>query len=421
MFTFIHAADIHLDSPLRGLAQYDGAPVEQIRGATRQAFANLVDLALAEHVAFVLLAGDLYDGEWKDYNTGLFFAAQMTRLREAGIQAFLIAGNHDAASQLTRYLRLPDNVTVFSVQQPETVRLDAFNVALHGQGFSTRAVSHDLSAAYPEPEPHLVNIGLLHTSMDGREGHEPYAPCTCDGLLLKGYDYWALGHVHKREILHRDPWIVFPGNIQGRHVRELGPKGCTLVTVQDNQVVAVQHRDLDVLRWSICDVDVAGALTGDDVADRVRQALDREVAAGSGRPLAVRVRLYGACTAHGELSAQHERWTNEIRTLATDVSNGTLWIEQVKMHTRTGIDLDQLLVRNDALGDLLRALVDWETDVAFLAEVASEFRDLLRRLPPELRHDEEAIALDNPEALRQAVEDVKHLLLARLLSQEDEQ
>src|SRR5918996_1910432 len=111
MFKFIHAADIHLDSPLRGLEQYDGAPVEQIRGATRQALANLVELALAERVAFVLLAGDLYDGEWKDYNTGLFFAAQMTRLREAGIRAFLIAGNHDAASQLTRYLRLPDNVT----------------------------------------------------------------------------------------------------------------------------------------------------------------------------------------------------------------------------------------------------------------------------------------------------------------------
>jgi exonuclease SbcD len=421
MFKFIHAADIHLDSPLRGLEQYDGAPVGQIRGATRQALASLVELAIAEQVAFVLFAGDLYDGEWRDYNTGLFFAAQMTKLREAGIRVFLITGNHDAASQLTRYLRLPDNVTMFSVQRPETVYLEAFNVALHGQGFYARAVTDDLSAAYPQPAPHLLNIGLLHTSVDGREGHEPYAPCSRDGLLLKGYDYWALGHVHRREVLHREPWIVFPGNIQGRHVREVGPKGCTLVTVQDRQVVSVAHRDLDVLRWAVCNVDVAGAPTGDDVVDQVRQALERELVASDGRPLAVRVRLLGACKAHSELAAHHERWTNEIRTAATDVGNGTLWVEQVKLHTRTQADLDQTLARDDALGELLRALLDWETDEPFLQEVSNEFRDLARKLPPELRSGDEAIDLNDPQALRQAVEDVKHLLLARLLAREDGQ
>ncbi len=120
MLRFLHAADIHLDSPLRGLERYEGAPVEEIRGATRRAFENLVDLAVSEKVAFLLLAGDLYDGDWKDYNTGLFFAAQMRRLDEAGIPVFLIAGNHDAASQITRSLRPPSNVTVLSTKKPET-------------------------------------------------------------------------------------------------------------------------------------------------------------------------------------------------------------------------------------------------------------------------------------------------------------
>jgi DNA repair protein SbcD/Mre11 len=419
MFKFLHAADIHLDSPLRGLEQYDGAPVEQIRGATRRALANLVELAIAERVAFVLFAGDLYDGDWKDYNTGLFFAMQMTKLREAGIQAFIIAGNHDAASQVTRYLRLPENVTMFSVQQPETVRLAACDVAIHGQGFGKRAVTDDLSAAYPDPDPRLFNIGLLHTSVDGREGHEPYAPCSLGGLLSKGYHYWALGHVHAREILYRDPWVVFPGNIQGRHVREVGPKGCTLVTVRHDQVVSVDHRDLDVLRWLICNVDVSGARTGDDVVEHVRQALVRQLADGSDRPLATRIRLMGACQAHGEFSANLDRWTNEIRTVATDVSNGTLWIEQVKLQTRTQADLDQMLARDDALGDLLRALLEWETDEPFLAEVAGEFQQLSRKLPIELRSGDDPVDLDNPQGLRQAIEDVKHLLLARLLSQED--
>lgn len=418
MFRFIHAADIHLDSPLRGLEPYDGAPIEHLRGATRRALQNLVELAIAEQAAFVLFAGDLYDGDWRDYNTGLFFAAQMTKLREVGIRACVIAGNHDAASQLTRYLRLPDNVTMFSVQRPETVRLDDIDVVVHGQGFPTRAVTHDLAATYPNPIPHLFNIGLLHTSVDGREGHEPYAPCSADRLRSRGYDYWALGHVHRREVLCEDPWIVFPGNIQGRHVRELGPKGCTLVTVQDQQVVSAQHRDLDVLRWSVCDVDVSGALTGDDVVDFVRQALERQFAAGSGCPMAVRVRLIGACKAHSTLSAHHERWTNEIRAVATDVSNGTICVEQVKTQTRTQADLDHMLARDDALSDLLRALSSWETDEPFMAEVASELRDLVRKLPPELRTGEDAIDLDNPQTLRQAVDEVKHLLLARLLSQE---
>jgi len=124
MFKFIHAADIHLDSPLRGLARYEGAPVEKIRGATRQALKNLVDLAITEEVDFLLIAGDLYDGDWKDYNSGLFFAAQMTKLREAGIRVFIIAGNHDAGSQISRQLRMPDNVVRLSTKKPQTIVLD---------------------------------------------------------------------------------------------------------------------------------------------------------------------------------------------------------------------------------------------------------------------------------------------------------
>ena len=230
---FLHAADIHLDSALHGLERYEGAPVEEIRSATRRAFDNLIELAIDEEVAFVLLAGDLYDGDWKDYNTGLYFVERMRRLHDAGIRVFIVAGNHDAASQITKHLRLPDNVTLFSTRQPERVVLEDLDVAIHGQGFATRAVTDDLSQAYPQGDPQRFNIGLLHTCLDGKPGHEPYAPCSIAGLRSKGYQYWALGHVHKREEVSQDPWIVFPGNIQGRHIRESGPKGCTLVTVDN--------------------------------------------------------------------------------------------------------------------------------------------------------------------------------------------
>lgn len=214
-FKFIHSADIHLDSPLRGLERYEGAPIEYARKASRAAFVNLVNLCLQEEVDFVLIVGDLYDGDWRDYNTGLFFTWQVSRLNDAGIKVVFVRGNHDAASQITKSLRMPENVIELSTERPETIIFDELGVAIHGQGFATRNVTEDLTLKYPQPIREFFNIGLLHTSVDGRQGHDPYAPCNLKDLIAKGYDYWALGHVHTREILHdKGPWVVFPGNVQ---------------------------------------------------------------------------------------------------------------------------------------------------------------------------------------------------------------
>ena len=276
---FLHVADIHLDSPLRGLERYASAPVSQMRESTRQALREVVDLALRQEVTLVLIAGDLYDGDWKDYNTGLFFSAQMARLRDAGIKAFIISGNHDAASQLTKHLRPPENVQFLSTHEPETVLLEDIGVAIHGQGFARRSVVEDISVKYPMAAPGYFNIGMLHTSANGRPGHDTYAPCTVNGLLGKNYEYWALGHVHTREVLHEDPFIIFPGNIQGRHIRETGPKGCRLVTVEDGRAISAEHCDTAVLRWSVCAVDAAGGCDAETVIDRVRTHISQEVEA----------------------------------------------------------------------------------------------------------------------------------------------
>ncbi len=424
MLKFLHAADVHLDSPLRGLERYDGAPVEEIRGATRRALENLVELALAEEAAFLLLAGDLYDGDWKDYNTGLFFASQMRRLDEAGIRVFVIAGNHDAASQITKVLRPPANVKVFSTRKPETVLLPELEVAIHGQGFASAAVSDDLAAGYPAAVPHLFNIGLLHTSLDGRPGHEPYAPCTVDGLRSRGYHYWALGHVHQREVACRDPWIVFPGVLQGRHARETGAKGATLVTVRDREVVSAEARDLDVFRWAVCRVDAAGAATASEVLDRVGRALEREVAAAEGRTVAARLLIEGACAAHAELMAESGRWLQEIRSLAFSFGSfgsfgeTAVWIEKVKLHTRQSGDGRSLFEGDDApdaLGGLLRSIRDLEADAGELAELAEGFGDLKRKLPAELFEDGELLDPVDPAHIRGVLDEVKDLLLARLI------
>ena len=415
---FIHAADIHLDSALHGLERYEGAPVEEIRSATRRAFDNLIELAIDEQVAFVLLVGDLYDGDWKDYNTGLYFVERMGRLRDASIRVFIVAGNHDAASQITKHLRLPDNVTLFSTRKPERVVLDDLGVSICGQGFATRAVTDDISQGYPQGDPQLLNIGLLHTCLDGKPGHEPYAPCTVDGLRSKGYQYWALGHVHKREEVSQDPWIVFPGNIQGRHIREIGPKGCTLVTVNAGEIVAVEHRDLDVMRWSICELDVSAAETVDDIYEQVREGLQLALDAAEGRPVAVRLVLYGACSAHLKLHAERERWIQEYRALATGLGGAGIWLEKISIKTRPVISTDEVLERDDALSGLLRAIHDMDLDSSALDGLADEMSVLRQKLPAELLAGDDPFDPANPEFLKETLEDIKELLVNRLLSTE---
>ena len=414
MFKFIHAADIHLDSPLRGLSRYEGAPLERIRGATRQALENLAALAVDEQVAFVLIAGDLYDGDWKDYNTGLFFNAQMSRLREAGIRVYVVKGNHDAASQITRHLHSPDNVTFLSIKECQTELLEEQEVAIHGRSYATRAVTEEISSSYPQALPDVFNIGLLHTSVDGRKEHEPYAPCTVKGLLAKGYHYWALGHVHRREILHEDPWIVFPGNIQGRHARETGPKGCTLVTVEDGQVLSVEHQDLDVLQWAQCEVDVSDVESGEEMIDHVRSKIIQIRSSCEGQTLAVRIHVTGACAGHEDIATKPDRWLNEIRTVATDL--GDVWVEKVLFETRTPGNLEEMQQRDDAIGGLLRAIQALDASQDELGLVAGELSELQRKLPTELQVGPDALKIDDPEFVRAMLEDVKHLLIARLLS-----
>lgn len=414
MFKFLHAADLHLDSPLRGLERYEGAPVEAMRQATRHAFANLVQLAIEEQVAFVLLAGDVYDGDWKDYNTGLYFTAQMAKLREAHIPVFLITGNHDAANRMTRSLRLPDNVRQLATEQPETVRLDHCQVAIHGQGFASAAVTQDLSAGYPAAVPGWFNIGLLHTCAEGREGHDRYAPCTIPGLCGKRYDYWALGHVHQREVLHAEPLIVFPGNIQGRHIRETGPKGCTLVTVDDAGRARIEERQLDVLRWDLCQVDVADAEDGYAIVDRFSERLSELRLTSLAMPLALRVEIVGACPAHAKVSAEPERWMREVRARALDDGGGDVWVEKVKLRTALPRTHDVNLT-SGPIGELLDYIDELMRDEDKLVDLGGELNDLKRKLPAELKEGQDPLDLDSPASLRQVLGGVKELLVGRLL------
>ena len=227
---------------------------------------------------------------------------------------------------------LPENVHILSHDRPETLQVNDLDVAIHGQSFARAAVTENLAAAYPAPVAGCVNIGLLHTGLGGADGHERYAPCTVEELRLRRYDYWALGHIHARQLVSGDPPIVFSGNVQGRHIREAGPKGCLIATIRsDGRIEQVFHR-LDQVRWERGSVDVSGIDTESD-SDRTAQVLDDLLASepDPDKLLAVRVILCGMTDFHSRLCAEPERFVALVRSLAADRGGDQLWIEKVEL------------------------------------------------------------------------------------------
>ena len=411
MIKFIHCADIHLDSPLHRLEAYEGAPVEEIRQASRRAFENLVDLAVDEAVDFVLIAGDLFDGDWKDYNTGLYFINQVRRLGEAGIQVLIISGNHDAAGKMTRSLPYPDTVHVFSSRRPETKILDDLKAAVHGQSFSKAAITDNLALDYPDPVPGHFNIGLLHTSLTGREGHENYAPCSLDDLINKGYDYWALGHVHQFEQVADDPPVVFPGCVQGRHIREPGAKGCVLVTAEEGTPPEITRHDLDVIRWERVHVGLGGVTRADEILERFLAVFEAVIDRHDPKPVIARVEFGGETDVHDPIAADPEHLKHAVRSTAIAHFGDRAWIEKVIVRTRPKA---RSVADPGPLRELSALVDDLMANDPELLELGKALSTLFQKLPPDYRQGDARLQPDDPEQLRELMAQAHALLVNRM-------
>lgn len=409
---FIHCADVHLDTPLQGLAHYSGAPVNAIRNATRRAFEKVLHAAISRKVHFLVIAGDLYDTGLKSFESALFFNKQMAGLKDAGVDVYLIHGNHDAASKLTKQLRPPGNVHVFRHNEPQTIVNDALGIALHGQSFPTPEVLDDLAANYPPAVRDLFNIGLLHTNLSGISDHANYAPCSLEELKNKGYQYWALGHVHNRQVLCTDPYIVYPGNIQGRHGKEQGEKSCELVTVSDSGSISIEQIPTSVVPWMQVNIDASSCRHADDVYDKLRTELQTLFPSENERVSAIRVRFAGASDAHTELSRDPDLVRNEAISVANECSNGLLWVERVELATLPRLNREALLDRDDPVGEIVRIVTGLREKPEAL-EGWEAVTQLARKLPGEMTEGIEPISLD-AQTLRGRIDEAEELLLARL-------
>ncbi len=378
-FSFLHAADLHLGSPFTGLSVRDAEIARRFAAAGREAFSDLISRAIDERVAFVVLAGDIYDGEWRDASIGLFFNREVARLDRADIPVYLVKGNHDAESVVTKTITLPGNVIQFPVARPKTERIEQLKVALHGRSFPDRAVDENYVLTYPDPIPGWFNIGVLHTSCDGRPGHANYAPCTVQDMSLRGYQYWALGHSHAYEELANDPWIVFEGNLQGRSIRECGSKGAVLVDVVDGSVKNLRRLIVDRARWALVDTVVEGVADESELLRRIEDDVRRAAADHGSRLLALRIRLRGATSLHNRLLSDRQRLSDEVQA-AAHRCHEDIWVEQVVIETA---ETERLHSDGDALATLDPAalLEGLEKDPGLRAKTAETMAGILAKLP----------------------------------------
>lgn len=303
---FVHASDLHLDSPLRGVPVPPGnaALEDRVRRATFHAFARIVDLCLRERVQFLLLGGDLFDQKDRSVRARLFLRAQLERLDRAGIRSFIVHGNHDPLSG-DRALQLPPSVTVFGAEHREVAVEQDGKVLYRVQGISYphEKVTEDLSRHFARRGPELT-IGLLHANVGGDSRHAPYAPCSVSDLARAGLDYWALGHVHTRDefALEGGGLAVYPGNPQGRHPNELGARGCVLVQARGTKLERT-FVPVDGVRWHAVEVSIAGLTTLDGLTAQVEAKLDEGCADDAVDAHAVRLRLVGRGPLRRELEA----------------------------------------------------------------------------------------------------------------------
>ena len=367
---FIHAADLHIDSPFKGLRDVDERVAARLQSATYEAFRNLVRLCIEERVAFLLIAGDVYDAEDRGVRAQVRFREGLAELAARGIETFVVHGNHDPLDGWQSALSWPKGVHIFG-PQPEWKLAGASRVAGYGSGtptaaiqgvsYPTREVTENLAQRFSPPQdPSLFSIGLLHCNVGGNPDHPNYAPCTAEELAQVGLDYWALGHVHTRQTL-RDarrsgpPTIHYPGNTQGRHPNESGPRGCTLVEVGAGRSVRLEFKPLDVVRWETAGVSITGVKTLDGLVGAVRQAMDDLSAKAEGRDVVCRLRVTGRGPMHAELR-RSGALDELLATVRTDAGAASPWVwaERISDETRPDLDLNARSRQDDFLGAVLR-------------------------------------------------------------------
>ena len=375
-FRFVHAADLHLDTPFRGIGQLNSTVRDNLRDASLNAFDDLIQFCITSDAAFLLIAGDIYDGADRSVRAQLRFRAGVQELSERGVSTYIVHGNHDPMDGWAAIHDWPPGVHIFSSEDVERVDVERDGTVLasiYGMSYPKRDVSENLALRFRrDPASHGLHIGLLHCTVGPSQEHERYSPCELLQLCDRGMDYWALGHLHRHRVLHETPWVVYSGNLQGRSLKpsELGPKGALLVSVEQESIQSVEFVELDRVRFLSVELDISD-LT--DIA-AIRQALLAETEARKqahvNRGLLLRGNLRGRGRAHADL--KHPNAMNDLLLevqSSTQESRPFVWWTAIRDHTKSEIDRESIRLRGDFSAELI--------DVADDSIRNEDFRDSL--------------------------------------------
>ncbi len=354
---FVHASDLHLDATFGGVDATDEKVAGALERSTLEALDRVVQLCIDREVDFLVIAGDLYNSADHSLRAELAFQRAMRRLADAGIDAFVVRGNHDPADGWSAGLELPDSVALFpadKVERREVIRNGEVVCAVYGRSFGTRQVTENLSLGFAREEGDPYAVAVLHANVGQREGWDNYAPCTVDDLRAAGMDYWALGHIHVAGRVSDIPPAAYPGSTQGLNPTEKGPRGCYVVQLGEDGATE-EFIETASVRWQGLEVDTK-ELQG---IDELRLALGEACAgvrnSGSGRPTIVRLELTGRSAAHADLSRPGvlSDLTDDLRQEQIELEPW-IWVDRIRDRTRPALDLDEILVEEGLRGDLAR-------------------------------------------------------------------
>lgn len=368
----LHTADLHLDSPLSSLALRSEDLQTRIITASRKSLEKMVDFCVAEGVVALLIAGDLYDRAERSAKTAAYLTIQMERLRAANVRVFYIKGNHDAENPITGEIDLPANVHVFDGRGGR-VQV-APDVWVHGVSFRDKHAPESLVSKFGAPEPSAVNIAMLHTSLTGSAGHDPYAPCSISDLTQTGFDYWALGHIHKRQVHATAPWVVMPGNPQGRDIGEAGVKSATLLNIQEGQI-KIEEVPTASVEFRESTVSLMGLADDDAIRDRLRAHLLAEAATVADCAI-LRLTLTGATPRAWQFRRDRDMWVEILEEMTADT--GRIWIEKLILAMTSPTATAN---PNDAVAEVQAIMAEIATEDGFRNAARQELEQMLSLLP----------------------------------------
>lgn len=382
---FVHAADLHLDSPFRGLANTAPKLRDQLQVATLGAFERIIDHTIQEKADFLVLAGDLYDSKDRSLRALVAFRRQMERLAERDVSVYIVHGNHDPLNGWGSEFQLPPNVTTFTGKShtEPVIRRGKEIARVTGISYARERVTENLASHMQPDSDSPYSVALLHANVGGQTGHADYAPVTLEELTSSGFDYWALGHVHARSVLAEEPaTVVYPGNPQGRNPRETGARGCLQVDVDRNGLAHLSFVETNLARWVHLEMPIQTYTRMDTLVDALLEE-GRGAAASFEGPVVARCTLQGNGPLHPDL--QRDGMADELAEQLRSV----LPVESVRIATGPMLDFASLARTESLVADFLklagRALEDPELRTRLTDSLEPLFRRRELSLPDDNR------------------------------------